>query len=187
MTQVKPQYPPVARVNYIQGRVHMEVTVTPEGRVAVAHVISGNPLLAASAVQAVRGWVYLPWEAESGAVEFMTTIDINFRLRHKKIALTPREAERDLNRRVRPPQLVEKPPAQATTGLVRLRVLVGDNGQVVDSKLLAGLPSNVDAARKSVEHWTFRPARWGSLPVPWYLDVDVPVADPGLDHGAGDP
>ena len=32
-------------------------------------------------------------------------------------------------------------------------------------------------ARQVVDGWTFRPASWGTLAVPWYLEVDVPGGD----------
>src|SRR5438552_2060882 len=36
---------------------------------------------------------------------------------------------------------------------------------------------DVGAVRHRAEQWTFRPARWGTRPGPWYLDVHVSVPD----------
>ncbi len=187
VTQVKPEYPALAKVNYIQGRVRMQVIVTPEGRVGEAHVVHGHPFLAASALRAVRRWVYRPFMTKSGPASFQTFVDMNFTLRSRQINQVPAKPERDLTRQIRPPEILNKPFGSTPTVSVRLRVLVSEKGQVIDSLPLAGLASHFDAARKKVGRWTFRPARWGALPVPWYLDVDVPEETLSLQEGASDP
>jgi hypothetical protein len=58
-----------------------------------------------------------------------------------------------------------------------MRLLVDTEGKVVDSEILKGIPTQIERARKSIERWSFRPARWGALAVPWYFDVDVPVSN----------
>ncbi len=186
-SQIKPEYPVVARVNYIQGRVRMEVVVTTEGRVKEAHVVHGHPFLAVSALQAVRRWIYRPFVTKSGPAAFLTVIDMNFTLHTKKLEQLPDAAERDLYRQVRPPEVVDRPLGQPSACSVRMRILVGDKGQVVDWHPVAGSASQFGVARKSLEHWTFRPAHWGALAVPWYLDVDVPIEDSTLHRPAADP
>lgn len=57
-----------------------------------------------------------------------------------------------------------------------MRVLVDDGGQAIDATLLEGHPSVFQAARKIVDGWKFRPARWGNLMVPWYVEVSVPMS-----------
>jgi hypothetical protein len=54
-------------------------------------------------------------------------------------------------------------------------LLVNAEGKVIDWAILKGIPSRFEEARKNIERWSFRPARWGALSVPWYLEVDVPV------------
>jgi len=49
---------------------------------------------------------------------------------------------------------------------------------VIDSETPSGSASDFALARKTIESWTFRPAHWGSLAIPWYLDVDVPISEP---------
>ena len=175
LTQVKPEYPPLAKVNYIRGRVRMQVTVAPSGRVREAHVLHGHPFLAASALKAIRRWVYRPFMTGSGPAEFQTLVDMNFALRPKNVERFPTQPEQDLTRQIRPPEVLAKREGAASAGSVRLRVLVGEEGQVIDSTPLAGSPSRFEAARSEIGRWKFQPARWGSLVVPWYLDVDVPV------------
>ena len=52
MDQPPPEYPPVAKVNFLQGQVQLELTVNGKGKVAHAHVVQGNAILAASALKA---------------------------------------------------------------------------------------------------------------------------------------
>ena len=177
LSEVKPEYPALAKVNYIQGAVRMQLRVSREVQVAEAHVVRGHPFLAEAALQAVRRWMYRPLKRGSQATEFSTFVDVRFALHGKKIDQMPPQPERDLDRQVRPPVLLRKPAGSRSPGSVRMRVLVGAKGQTLDSEPLAGAPSHFAAARHQVEQWTFRPARWGNHPVPWYLDVDVAVPD----------
>jgi hypothetical protein len=89
----------------------------------------------------------------------------------------PSQPERDLKRQIHPPKLLEDPEAEGSHHAphVRLRILVGPEGDVVDSLPLGGAGPLLAQARRIVDCWKFQPAHWGALPVPWYLDVDVPV------------
>lgn len=173
--QEKPEYPPLAKFNYIQGLVRVRVTVTKEGRVGEAHVVRGHPFLAVAALKAVRNWLFRPAKARPGPEEFQTYVDMNFTLHSKRPERLPQQPEEDLGRQVRPPEIVEKPVSPPNAASVRLRLLVSSEGQVLDSQVLVGRARYVAAARSIVAGWKFRPARWGALAVPWYLDVDVPV------------
>jgi len=184
VSQVAPEYPSIARVNYIRGQVRMVVTVTRSGKVSFAHVLQGHPFLAASALQAIRQWVYRPWVTASGPAEFRTTVDVNFNLRNIRADRLPPDADQDLNRQVRPPEALEMPSGAISAGGVRMRVLVNDRGHAIDATPLTGRPSLFRAARQRIERWEFRPARWGNFKVPWYLDVTVPMegVEPGQDE-----
>jgi len=187
VNQVAPEYPPLARVNYIQGQVRVEVLVSREGRVAQAHVLQGHPLLAAAALRAVRRWLYRPFVTASGPATFLTTVNLKFILRSKKLDQVPLQPEADLRRQVKPPEVLTGRVDPGCASSVHLRVLLNDDGQVIDTQPLKGSPSQFEEAQKAVEQWTFHPARWGTLPVPWYLEVDVPVADPAVCTTAADP
>ena len=67
LNQVPPEYPALAKVNYIQGRVRVQLVISPGGTVARAHVLSGNPLLAAAVLNSVREWRYRPFVAMGGS------------------------------------------------------------------------------------------------------------------------
>lgn len=184
LSQQKPAYPPLARVNYIQGKVHMEITVTRDGHVSEAHVLSGHPFLAASALKAIRNWVYRPWVTKDGARPFQTDVDVNFALRLKALEHVPPQAQLDLERQVHPPAVLDPPATGTRSETARLRVLVGADGKVMDSAPLGGPPGPALQAENRVRHWRFRPARWGNMPVPWYLDVAVPFDDPPSQQSA---
>ena len=59
VSKVSPTYPEMARKLNLNGAVKLEVVVSPNGSVKSIHVLGGNPLLAQSAQEAVRGW---KWE-----------------------------------------------------------------------------------------------------------------------------
>ncbi len=186
VSQVKPEYPPVAKLNFIQGHVRLQLVVTPEGAVREAHVVRGHPILAASALKAIRRWVYRPLMTRAVPTPFETLVDVNFALKARKIRDFPLEPELDLKRQVQPPAILGGPPGSSAAS-VRLRVLVSDEGKAIDSQTIGGLANCWEAARDKVKNWNFRPAYYGNLAVPWYLEVDVPVENPELPRGAYDP
>ena len=172
MTQVPPEYPALAKMNYIQGLVRVQLVVSPDGGVTSAHVLSGNPLLAAAVLNSVRMWRYRPLVAKGVSSAFATRVDVNFTLRVKRMDLRPPQAESDFRRQVKPPEVLTGPEEAASSDpSVRMRLLVDAEGKVIDSEILKGIPAQIERARKSIERWSFRPARWGALSVPWYLDV----------------
>jgi TonB family protein len=174
--EVKPEYPALAKVNYIQGLVRLQLRVTPEGRVATVHVMRGHPFLAEAAMQAARHWIYRPFKSGVEAVGFTTFVDVRFSLHPHSLEQLPPAPEKDLDREVKPPALLARLPEDTPADSVRMRVLVGDKGRVLDSQPLSGPASGFEAARQQVERWTFRPARWGNHTVPWYMEINVPVS-----------
>ncbi len=177
----------MAKVNYIQGHVQMRVEITRDGKVAKAHVVRGHPILAASALKAARGWIYRPLQTPSGPSGFLTTVEVKFSLHTHKAETVPREPERDLSRQVKPPEVIGRPANLFPTTVVHMRVLLNDQGQVIDVEAGPGAGTNLEAAEKSLKGWTFRPAYWGSLPIAWYLDVDVPVGTADTTRTGADP
>ncbi|HEV2495669.1 MAG TPA: TonB family protein [Terriglobia bacterium] len=184
--EVKPEYPALAKVNYIQGLVRLQLRVTPEGHVSTVHIVRGHPFLAEAALQAVRHWIYRPFKNGAEAVGFTTFVDVRFSLHPHSLEQLPPAPERDLDREVKPPALLAEMPEDTPPGSVHMRVLVGDKGRVLDSQPLSGPASGFEAAREKVEHWTFRPARWGNHAVPWYMEIDVPVRGRPAVEGSSD-
>jgi TonB family protein len=184
--QVKPEYPPLAKLNYIQGPVRVELKVSSKGRVARAHILSGHPLLAAAALEAIHQWVYRPLMTSSGAESFLTTVEVNFSLQARKIRDLPARPVRDFNRQVKPPAVVARPSEASSDSLMRLRLLLDDEGHVIDIDPLSGPPDDLNVAQRLLDHWAFRPAHWGTIAIPWYIEVEVPMADPPVHQSAAD-
>jgi protein TonB len=70
-SKVSPQYPDLARKMNITGTVKIEVVVSPNGTVKEARVVGGHPVLASSALDAVKKWRFEPASVEStGIIDF---------------------------------------------------------------------------------------------------------------------
>jgi TonB family protein len=80
ISQPKPVYPVEAKQARIQGKVSLLATIAKDGTVANLVVISGDPLLVPSALDAVRQWVYQPTLLNGNPVEVETQIDVNYTL-----------------------------------------------------------------------------------------------------------
>ncbi len=78
ISQVIPTYPQIARVARISGTVELLVLVGRDGRVLSVEVLSGSPLLAAAAKQAVEQWRYRPAILNGQAVEVEARVTVNF-------------------------------------------------------------------------------------------------------------
>ena len=78
--QVQPTYPAIARSAHIQGQVLLEAEISKDGDVVNLHVISGPPLLQASAVEAVKQWKYRPYLLNGEPVVVDTQITVIFSL-----------------------------------------------------------------------------------------------------------
>ena len=170
-----PEYPPVAKINYLQGQVQLKLTVDDTGRVTAAHAVQGNALFAAAALKAVRDWVYRPLTTPRGAQGFVAFVRMKFSLTSGPADLTPQRAERDFDRQIKPP-VATPPPQDAQSGdLVHLRLLVNDQGKVVDVEMPSSDPSQTQVSPEALRGWTFRPAHWGNVPIASYVDVSAPL------------
>jgi len=182
---VKPHYPPVARVNYIRGNVKLKIKVTLKGRVSEAHVMEGEPILAAAALKSVRKWLYHPYVSNGKPVPFSTSVIVNFSLHsHFFRNRLPTDADEYLEKQVRPPEVISRPQQNQPVAGIRMKVLVGTRGEVVDSTSTKAGEMEIRLARKNLSFWKFRPARWGAIAVPWYVTVTVPLPYAAMDQVA---
>ncbi len=78
--KVQPQYPQEARDNRIQGTVRLHVVLSTAGKVQQLEIVSGDPVLAKAALEAVRQWEYKPTLLNGEPVEVDTTVDVIFSL-----------------------------------------------------------------------------------------------------------
>ena len=80
ISKVQPTYPPDARAARIQGSVVMAVVIGKDGNVQEVSLVSGHPMLAPAAIDAVKQWKYRPYLLNGQAVEVDTQITVNFTL-----------------------------------------------------------------------------------------------------------
>ncbi len=78
--KVNPKVPPEAKKNRVQGKVAMEVLIGEDGSVIDLEVISGDPVLAKAATDAVWQWRFQPAVFNDRAVQVETDVDVNFSL-----------------------------------------------------------------------------------------------------------
>ena len=83
INRVAPVYPPLARQARIQGTVYLKVIVNKAGEVRETDLVSGHPMLAPSAIEAVKKWRYTPYLQDGEPVEVMATIQVNFQIADK--------------------------------------------------------------------------------------------------------
>jgi periplasmic protein TonB len=76
--RVEPQYPRLARNIGLSGTVVLRARIGTDGEVRDLQLVSGNALLAQSALEAVREWRYRPTLLNGQAVEVETRITVNF-------------------------------------------------------------------------------------------------------------
>jgi protein TonB len=78
--KVQPMYPPLARQARIQGPVVLQAEISKDGTIENLHLISGHPMLAPAAIEAIKQWKYKPYILNGEPVEVETTITFNFTL-----------------------------------------------------------------------------------------------------------
>jgi len=79
--RVQPKYPPSALATHTEGAVQIEATISKEGFVIDPKVLSGDRMLAAAALTAVRQWRYKPYYLDGEPVEIQTQITVSFKAR----------------------------------------------------------------------------------------------------------
>src|SRR2546428_8825257 len=64
--KVQPNYPPLARQARIQGAVQLQAEISKEGTIENLRLISGHPMLAPAAIEAVKQWRCKTYNLERG-------------------------------------------------------------------------------------------------------------------------
>lgn len=78
--KVNPTYPPLARQARIQGTVVLHAVISKDGSIEGLTLISGHPMLAPAAIDAVKQWKYKPYLLNGEPVEVDTEVMVNFTL-----------------------------------------------------------------------------------------------------------
>jgi TonB family protein len=109
--QVRPKYPKEAQKAKVEGPVVVQATIAKDGHVRDVVVVSGHPMLADAAHEAVRKWRYQPFKIDGVPVEVETRVTVHFKLAQ-------------LEREDQGPEPTEVPPAcqsESHPGVLRMR------------------------------------------------------------------
>jgi protein TonB len=78
--KVNPTYPPLARQARISGTVVLHAVISKDGSIEGLTLVSGHPMLAPAAIDAVKQWKYKPYLLNGEPVEVDTEVQVNFTL-----------------------------------------------------------------------------------------------------------
>jgi periplasmic protein TonB len=78
VTRVEPLYPVLARQIRLQGTVVIRAIIAKDGTVESAEILSGHPLLARAAMDAIVRWRYRPTLLRGQPIEVETMITVKF-------------------------------------------------------------------------------------------------------------
>jgi len=194
--KVTPVYPPLARQARIQGTVVLRIVIDKEGAVRDPQLVSGHPMLAPAAIEAVKQWRYGRYISDDQPVEVETIVRVNFKMPDGPEMRTPQRSRQDSPLREGVPKLVRvsagimqgllehkvdpEYPAEAkekhVEGTVLLNVDIDDEGNVGRVELVSGHPMLAPAAMDAVLAWTYRPFVLNGVAVPVETTVQVQFA-----------
>ena len=80
LSGAEPRYPTIAIATRVQGTVVLAATISKTGTIENLRVVSGPPMLAVAAEQAVQTWRYRPYLLNGAPVEVETTVRVLFHL-----------------------------------------------------------------------------------------------------------
>jgi TonB family protein len=170
VSRPNPLYPPIARAAHVQGSVVLHAIISKSGTVEELTVISGPPMLVASAETAVRQWIYKPYLLNGQPTEVDTTITVNFTFGDSAPPANAPQA----NASGGPPRISSGVmagnlishidpiyPADAKAagiqGTVILRAVISKEGRVQDLKVVTGPKELIDSAIDAVKQWVYKP------------------------------
>jgi periplasmic protein TonB len=78
--KVTPNYPQLAKQARIQGTVILQAEISKDGTIQNLQLISGHPMLAPAAIEAVKQWRYKPYLLNGEPVAVETQVQVNFSL-----------------------------------------------------------------------------------------------------------
>jgi len=78
--KIQPNYPQLAKQARIQGAVVLQAEISKDGTIQNLQLISGHPMLAPAAIEAVKQWRYKPYLLNGEPVAVETQVVVNFSL-----------------------------------------------------------------------------------------------------------
>jgi TonB family protein len=196
----KADYPIAAERDRIQGEVVVKVQVSEMGDVEKTEVLSGDPILADSAVRAARKFKFKPFIRNGKAAKVTTKLPFDFYFRDKVIKTNTNSAPNAPSNSVQETSIGADVPKRVTVsagvtaglliraiapvyprearqnhvqGSVVLRAIIGKDGRIKDLKAISG-PSELFAASiGAVQQWVYRPYLLMGEPVE--VDTEIKV------------
>jgi protein TonB len=80
INKTEPKYPKIALAAHVAGVVLLKAVISKDGEVKELQVVSGHPLLAPAALDAVKQWRYRPYLLSGEPVEVETNITVTFQI-----------------------------------------------------------------------------------------------------------
>jgi protein TonB len=79
VSKPQPEYPAIAKQLKLEGTVNLNAFVTEDGSVEHIETISGNPVLARSAQDALKKWKFAKQTEDGKPVKFVASVSFNFK------------------------------------------------------------------------------------------------------------
>ncbi len=179
-------YPEVALRARVETTVILELLINEQGEVANIRIIQGHPLLDAAAMDAVKQWRYQPTYLNGEAVPVLTTATVTFKLpgaatgarpagraapsiespsSHPPVNVGGALQESKLIKRVEPvyPEIARQARIETT---VILEVLINEQGEIANIRIIRGHPLLDAAAMDAVKQWRYQPTYLNGEAVP---------------------
>ena len=179
----RPVYPPDAKAAGIEGLVRLDVRVGKDGIVKEIRNASGRPELIPAAADAVKNWIYEPVLKDGEAVEFLVSVDVNFRLQKdgERAVAHRGKAPIEIGGSVQQSKLVNKvapvyPPDAKAAGLqgsVKLMVVIAEDGTLGEIRSVTGPLPMIQSAVDAVRQWTWKPTTLDGAPVAVITEIMV--------------
>jgi len=179
-------YPLKAQKKGIQGQVMVKFVISEEGDVESAEATSGDPLLAAAAVDAAKQWKFKPYIKNDKPVRVTTSIPFDFAFSDKVREISVSEPRDPKWAIPLPPgvvqgrlihQVVPIYPKEAKQrhiqGTVVLQIVIGKDGRLRDLTPISGPIELYSAAIGAVQQWRYTPFEKDGAPVAVQTTITV--------------
>ena len=191
ISRVNPVYPPIARQARVQGAVVLKALIAKDGTITNLELISGHPMLAPAAIDAVKQWRYRPYLLNGEPVEMETQIQVNFTLSGDSPPAqgsTAVSSGRDssevyhIGGGVSAPAIISKVEPSFTeearrakkSGTCVLKLIVDATGHPQSIQVVRPLGFGLDQkAIEAVQQWRFQPGLKDGKPVSVEIGLEV--------------
>lgn len=189
-----PDYPAAAKKARIQGQAIIQVLISETGEVEKAEIVSGEPTLAKSALDAAKKWKFKPYMKNGKPVKVSTKLPFNFAFEQNimkdgvsKSGAVQSSPEQNGGKRAELPQGVTEgmlvhqvapvyPPVARTAriqGTVLMDAVIGKDGRIRSLEVISGPEMLRAAAIGAIQQWRYRPYTVEGEPVEVKTQIQV--------------